>query len=160
MPRQRIDDSVRVGEMLRQNQAVNRAELQRLRGDLTAYRQEAQTVMKRKVMYGNGSDIPAAAKPPPFFAAAPLDPLAATDSGAAEEPPSPPPSPRGDPVTPPTQPMIQKKTKKLEDIKALLKRAGHQVRPPAEYATPADPNRQSKAAHIAYALMKDIDVYM
>jgi hypothetical protein len=92
--------------MLRQSEAVNRRELQRLRGDLTAYRQEAQTVGRQKVMYGNTSDIPAAAKPPPPVA----------ERKEAEEPSS-----DTEPMLRPRPGRREKQEKSLKELRAELK---------------------------------------
>jgi len=51
MPSQRIDNQVRVENLLRNYISVNKQELNRLKGDLTAYRQEAQTAFKQNVAY-------------------------------------------------------------------------------------------------------------
>jgi len=51
IPRNREDNNVKVGNMLRNYIGVQKKELARLRGDLTAYRQEAQSNMKQKVAY-------------------------------------------------------------------------------------------------------------
>lgn len=51
MPRQKEDNSVKLGNMLRNYVGVQNQEIRRLRGDLTAYRQESQTVMRQQVMY-------------------------------------------------------------------------------------------------------------
>jgi len=53
-----------VASALRNYQNINAAELRRLRGDLTAYRQEAQTVFKTNVAYPRSSAIPQTE--PPF----------------------------------------------------------------------------------------------
>ena len=51
MPSQRIDNHVRVENLLRNYMTVNKQELNRLKGDLTAYRQEAQTAFRQNVAY-------------------------------------------------------------------------------------------------------------
>jgi hypothetical protein len=51
MPRQKEDNSVKLGNMLRNYVGVQNQEIRRLRGDLTAYRQESQTNMRQRVMY-------------------------------------------------------------------------------------------------------------
>jgi len=51
MPSQRIDNHVRVENLLRNYISVNKQELNRLKGDLTAYRQEAETAFKKNVAY-------------------------------------------------------------------------------------------------------------
>lgn len=51
MPSQRIDNHVRVENLLRSYISVNKEELNRLKGDLTAYRQEAQTAFNTNVAY-------------------------------------------------------------------------------------------------------------
>lgn len=51
MPSQRIDNQVRVENLLRNYISVNKQELNRLKGDLTAYRQEAQTAFNQKVAF-------------------------------------------------------------------------------------------------------------
>lgn len=51
MPSQRFDNHVRVENLLRSYISVNKQELNRLKGDLTAYRQEAQTAFNTNVAY-------------------------------------------------------------------------------------------------------------
>ena len=51
MPSQRIDNHVRVENLLRNYMSVNKQELNRLKGDLTAYRQEAQTAFRQNVAF-------------------------------------------------------------------------------------------------------------
>ncbi len=51
MPSKRTDDSVKIANALRNYANVSRAEIKRLRGDLTAYRQEAQTNFKQNVAF-------------------------------------------------------------------------------------------------------------
>lgn len=51
MPRQQFADNTKVANMLRNYIGVQKGELNRLRGDLTAYRQEAQTAFKTKVAF-------------------------------------------------------------------------------------------------------------
>jgi hypothetical protein len=55
IPRHKEDNSIRVADMLRNYIGVQKNELNRLRGDLTAYRQEAQTVFRQKVAYPRAS---------------------------------------------------------------------------------------------------------
>lgn len=50
-PRQKEDNSIKVSNLLRNYVGVQQKELQRLRGDLVAYRQEAQTAMRQKVAF-------------------------------------------------------------------------------------------------------------
>lgn len=50
-PRQTFEDNKKVSNLLRNYVGVQKKELARLRGDLTAYRQEAQTAMKQQVAF-------------------------------------------------------------------------------------------------------------
>lgn len=65
MPSQRIDNHVRVENLLRNYMSVNKKELNRLKGDLTAYRQEAQTAFNQKVAFPRATvqfgDLPTSA---------------------------------------------------------------------------------------------------
>ena len=51
LPRTKFDNSSKVANALRNYAAVSKAEINRLRGDLTAYRQEAQTAFRQNVAY-------------------------------------------------------------------------------------------------------------
>jgi hypothetical protein len=51
MPQQKFADNTKVTNMLRNYIGIQKSELNRLRGDLTAYRQEAQTAFKQNVAY-------------------------------------------------------------------------------------------------------------
>ena len=55
IPRHKEDNSIRVADMLRNYIGVQKKELNRLRGDLTAYRQEAQTAFRQNVAYPRDS---------------------------------------------------------------------------------------------------------
>jgi hypothetical protein len=50
-PRQSFDDNKKVSNLLRNYVGVQKKELARLRGDLTAYRQEAQTAFNQQVAF-------------------------------------------------------------------------------------------------------------
>jgi len=51
LPKKKFDDSSKVANALRNYASVSKAEIKRLRGDLTAYRQEAQTAFKQGVAF-------------------------------------------------------------------------------------------------------------
>ena len=51
LPRTKFDNSSKVANALRNYAAVSKAEINRLRGDLTAYRQEAQTAFRQNVAF-------------------------------------------------------------------------------------------------------------
>ncbi len=51
LPRTKFDNSSKVANALRNYAAVSKAEINRLRGDLTAYRQEAQTTFRQNVAF-------------------------------------------------------------------------------------------------------------
>ncbi len=51
LPKTKFNNSSKVANALRNYAAVSKAEINRLRGDLTAYRQEAQTVFRQKVAF-------------------------------------------------------------------------------------------------------------
>lgn len=63
LPKTNFDNSYKVANALRKYQNINTAELARLRGDLTAYRQEAQTAFRKNVAFPRASAIPATAPP-------------------------------------------------------------------------------------------------
>jgi len=73
-----------VASALRNYQSVNAAELRRLRGDLTAYRQEAQTVFHQNVAYPRatvdvGDDI---SDPPPTYQTDPESDISSATTAA------------------------------------------------------------------------------
>lgn len=51
LPKTKFDNSSKVANALRNYAAVSKAEINRLRGDLTAYRQEAQTAFRQNVAF-------------------------------------------------------------------------------------------------------------
>ena len=63
LPKTNFDNSYKVANALRKYQDINTAELTRLRGDLTAYRQEAQTAFRRNVAFPRATNIPVTAPP-------------------------------------------------------------------------------------------------
>lgn len=64
----------KVASALRNYQNINNAELKRLKGDLTAYRQEAQTVFHQNVAYPRATvDVGDAVVPPEAVIAEPSD---------------------------------------------------------------------------------------
>lgn len=97
MPRQRNDNTEALGQQLRNSIAINKAELHRLKGNVSAYRQEQ--ISGRRVMFSDQTDYAADAgleKPGPDGSGGggpSLEQLAAVgeaeaaESKAAEEPP-------------------------------------------------------------------------
>lgn len=51
LPKKKFDNGSKVANALRNYASVSKAEIKRLRGDLTAYRQEAQTAFKQSVAF-------------------------------------------------------------------------------------------------------------
>lgn len=51
LPKTKFDNGLKIQNALRNYTAVSKAEINRLRGDLTAYRQEAQTAFKQNVAF-------------------------------------------------------------------------------------------------------------